>query len=196
MCINFFFPLIKAKQLECVLKTLNIPGQVDYSSVEFEKESDVEDQGDRRTSFDFYFQTLEGSNIFFEIKYLENGFGKAVHDEDHIKKFNRTYEPAMKNCGAIKDEYKTMDQFFANYQVMRNLVNINAKNFVVFIYPEGNLNIKKDAEDVKNNIISKNWHKHFIPLTWEALIADTNSCLSSVHLKQYYKNEFCKKYMV
>lgn len=195
MCINFFFPLIKDKQLDYVLKTLNIPGQVDYSSVEFEKESDVEDQGDRKTSFDFYFQTLEGSNIFFEIKYTENGFGKAGHDLDHIDKFNRTYEPAMKKCGAINDAYKTMNQFLDNYQVMRNLVNINAKNYVVFIYPEGNLNIKNDAEDVKNNIISKNWHKHFIPLTWEALIADTNRYLASAQLKKYYENEFCKKYL-
>lgn len=195
MCINFFFPLIKDKQLDYVLKILNISGEVDYASAVFEKESNVESPNDRKTSFDFYFQTLEGSNIFFEIKYTENGFGKAAHDPDHIDKFNRTYELAMKECDAINDEYKTMDQFLAHYQIMRNLVNINDKNYVVFIYPEENLNIKKDAEDVNANIISNNWHKHFIPLTWETLIADQNSYLSSVHLKQYYQDKFSKKYL-
>ena len=195
MCINFFFPLIKAKQLEYVLKILNISGRVDYSSVAFEKESNVEAPSDRKTSFDFYFQTLEGSNIFFEIKYTENGFGKAIHDQEHIDKFNRTYEPAMKKCSAIKDEYKTMDQFLEHYQIMRNLVNIKKKNYVVFIYPEENLNIKRDAENVNANIISKNWQKHFIPLTWETLVADPNSYLSSIQLKQYYENEFSKKYL-
>lgn len=79
MCINFFYPLIKEKSLESVLNCMKINGEINYTSDDicFEKESELDKYEGRSTNFDFYIKLKSGVQLYFEIKYTENGFGKA-----------------------------------------------------------------------------------------------------------------------
>ena len=170
MCINFFYPLILKNKLDLILPILGIGGNVEYNRVEFEKESAVEKNNERKTNFDFYLKTEEGTQIFFEIKYTEEGFGKAKNDEAHRDKYNRTYKAALNKSTWIKDIFKTMLSFFDHYQIMRNLLVIDNKSYVVFIYPKDNDVISKAAEEAKTSIVTQAGRKHLITINWETLV--------------------------
>lgn len=195
MCINFFYPLIKEKQLDCILRALHIQGYVDYSTAKFEKESEVESGKDRRTSFDFYFETNEKIRVLFEIKYTENDFGKAENNDKHKDKFARTYAPVLNNSEAIAEAFKNPEIFFDNYQIMRNLIHINKDSYVIFIYPQRNRVIANAVQDIKKDMLKPDWNNHFIPYTWEEIIGFVVSNIENEELKKYFINDFCEKYL-
>jgi hypothetical protein len=85
MCINFFYPLINEKLLEIILSILEIEGELIYlpEFVGFEKESQIEKSHNRKTNFDFYIKLASQTELFFEIKYTEKGFGTATKNDEH-----------------------------------------------------------------------------------------------------------------
>lgn len=195
MCINFFYPLKEEKLLNHILKILDIDDEADCS--EFEKASEVEGSNYRKTMFDFYIRTKGGKNVFFEIKYTEDVFGKAEDDEDHQRKFTDVYEPKLNQSEVVNHEFKIKESFFENYQIIRNVINIDENSYVVFIYPEENKGIRSGAKMARDQIISSKWQNHFKPITWEAV---TEEILHYVEedkeLKDYYLNHFSRKYML
>ncbi len=207
MCINFFYPLIKEKRLDLILGILGITGQINYDpereNILFEKKSDLDkySQGNQ-TNFDFYIKLDSGTNIYFEIKYTENNFGKAdlngalkSKDPDkYAKKYKDLYKPLLANNPAINKDYKTEAEFYNNYQLLRNLLHINKDSYVIFIYPEENSGISKGVMLAKNNIIEKGWESHFIPITWEDIVAQL-SCKLTGDLLTYYQIDFTDKYL-
>lgn len=200
MCINFFYPLIKEKRLETILDILGIPGETIYSPdcMCFEKESEVEKSAKRKTNFDFFMRLNPSINVYFEIKYTENEFGKAKFDDEHDehkKKFRKTYLPLLNNNPAIKEEFKEEDTFLKNYQIMRNLVHIDKDSYVVFLFPTENNAIREAAMSAKKQIIEEDWQNHFKPTTWEYLVEQVCLRLNSQNLTDYYSNEFSKKYL-
>src|SRR5690554_2262105 len=92
MCLNFFYPLIKEKELDIILKIIGFDKdeKVNYNSVCFEKKSKVEKKN--RTCFDFYLETTSEKKLFFEIKYCEQDFGKGKENEGRNKKFENDYK--------------------------------------------------------------------------------------------------------
>lgn len=194
MCINFFYPLINEKLLEKILEVLNVKGSVNYDEVCFEKESELERSSERKTNFDFYIKLVSGINLFFEIKYTENGFGKPKHDAEHKNKFKNTYKPLLDKNPAIKKEFKNESTFLNNYQIMRNLLNINNDSYVIFIYPKDNNPVDKEAFEAKQ-MINDSWQNHFILLTWEEISKKLITHLEYQKLKDYYSKEFINKYL-
>ena len=196
MCINFFYPLILSKKLELITSILGIEGNVDYDSVKFEKESIVEQNSERKTNFDFYLKTYKGIQIFFEIKYTEDGFGKATNDKGHLDKYNRTYKDALDKSVWIEKPFKDMARFFKHYQIMRNLLAIDDNSYVVFIYPKSNVAISKAAAKAKTSIVTPAGKKHLINKTWDTLV---NQLLQTKGLgnglTQYYDGDFRDKYL-
>jgi hypothetical protein len=67
----------------------------------FKKESDIE-MAARKTSFDFYIQTVSALQIFVEVKYTEVGLGKAKNDKEHQDKFRDTYVPQLNKSTFLK----------------------------------------------------------------------------------------------
>ena len=183
MCINCFYPLIKEQLLELVLKAVGINGSINYNSNDicFEKESELEKSFERKTNFDFYIKLDSEVKLFFEIKYTENGFGKAKLDKEHIDKFNSTYKSILEQNSAIEENFKSEETFLNNYQIMRNLLNINKNSYVIFIYPDENKIVKEEALSAKR-MIKCEWQNHFILFTWEEFIKKIESCLSSKDL--------------
>lgn len=195
MCLNFFYPLIKEKRLDIILKALRIKGDICYKAFEFEKESEIDNGYGRSTNFDFYLSMIDGKRIYFEIKYTENEFGKAKNDQEHQKKYNEIYKPLLMNNKAINNKYKEQDIFLENYQILRNLVHIDEKSTVVFIYPKGNKGIREGAKKAKNEIVVDEWNEHFIPITWEGIVEELISHIADIDLQEYYQTKFTKKYL-
>jgi len=193
MCINLFYPLIKEKKLDIIIKALNLYNDsVDYNSVRFEKDSDIEQQS-RPTSFDFYFRTKKGKKIHFEIKYTEQEFGRAKPDKEHIDKYESIYK---NSCSAINSDYCNRDSFLRNYQLMRNLIHLSDNSYVVFIYPVNNKKIKKQAEFAKSNFVKFDFQQNVINLTWEQLMGFVDSNIADSKDLIFHMSEFKDKYKI
>jgi hypothetical protein len=195
MCLNFFFPLLKEKELELVLKFIGLENEeIEYSNSCFEKESEIEkiNKNYRATNFDFYIETTTGKKIYFEIKYTEHGFGKAKPDNAHSDKFDNVYS---NNLSSIKKEYCNKIAFLENYQILRNLICISENSYVVFLYPNGNKKIKTQAESAKSKILKSEVKNNLINLTWEDLLAYTEKNVKNSRIKEQLK-DFKEKYNV
>jgi hypothetical protein len=198
MCINFFYPLIQEELLEKIAETLRIPGHIIYNSenVCFEKESELEPDGERKTNFDFFIKLDTGVKIYFEIKYTESEFGKAKNDGEHQAKFQRTYQPLLEKCDAIKEAFKNEAYFLNNYQIMRNILHIDKDSYVVFIYPQKNVGFRTAALQQRKDVVTSEYTSHFVFFTWEGLLEQLEYRLKDHDLKKYYASEFRAKYLV
>lgn len=201
MCLNMFYPLIEEKKLDILFDILKIDGDsVDYNSVCFEKESDIEkvvtiEKGidNRPTCFDFYFKTNNGIKIHFEIKYTEREFAPTKSDNAHEVKYESIYK---NHCSAINSEYCNCESFLKNYQLMRNIINVSNNSYVVFIYPENNKKIKQQAEYAKSFIVKPDMQQHVINLTWEDLLGYIDSINLNSDKLTTQMTDFKQKYCI
>jgi len=193
MCINFFYPLIKNQLLENILSFLNIDDTVDYDNVEFEKYSKIEKTG-RKTNFDFYIKTKKGINLFFEIKYTERKFGSAKNDEHHRNKFKSDYMPALKKSTHISEPYHDEKLFFENYQVLRNILNIDKNSYVIFLYLKDNEKLKDKCNEIKTKILNNELKYNFKDIDWFELYDYIIKKLDETENSEleYYQNFYTK----
>ncbi|MCK4798080.1 MAG: hypothetical protein KAT05_11905 [Spirochaetes bacterium] len=199
MCINLFLPFIFEKGLlKYLFSYLNLPAEK-MDKAEFEKKSDVEimGRGGRKTNFDFFIQTKIGNKFYFEIKYTENGFASTHIDEKHIKKFSNTYSSLLTDNMYINEEYKSMDSFLSNYQIMRNLVHIAEKRYVIFVIPKQNKKVYNQATEAERNILSATGKKYFKILTIEEFLnyilnLDLNNSLITEYFMEFKKKYFSR----
>jgi len=195
MCLNFFFPLLEEKELDVILKYLGFENEkINYEKTCFEKNSTVEliNKNYRPTNFDFYIETMSGKEIFFEIKYTEQEFGKAKNDEIHKNKFNDVYKNNLK---VINEKYHQPEIFFKNYQILRNLICISENSYVVFLYPSKNKKIKIQAETAQSSILHENVKNNLKNLMWEELIVFTYDNVKNSQIKKQLK-DFKEKYNI
>ncbi len=195
MCFNFFFPLLKERELEVVLKAIGIQNEkVDYNRPCFEKESEIEksNKNYRATNFDFYIETMTGKKIYFEVKYTEQGFGKAKKDIAHFEKFDTVYRH---NLNSIQNKYHDREFFLKNYQILRTLICISDNSYVVFLYPNENRIVKIQAESAKKDFLKKELINNLINQTWEDLISYTEVNVRNSNIKKQLK-DFKEKYRV
>jgi len=196
MCFNFFYPLILEKKLELVTDFLELKDKtIKYETVCFEKDGKDKMKGRRPTNFDFYFETISGKKMYFEIKYTETEFGKAKNDKEHNDKFDNIYSKLL---NPLKEEFHLKEVFFNNYQILRNLIHIDENSYVVFIYPQDNLKIKEKAEKVKDEILNKKFHDNFKSVTWEDLFSFVQNKIIDIKPKQLVlqMKEFKEKYKI
>lgn len=196
MCLNFFYPLAKEQKLEIILDLLGFEEEiVDYETVCFEKDGlEKDDLGagnNRPTSFDFYFETKSGKRLFFEIKYTENGFGKAEIDASHEKKFDVIYQKHLK---PIHPDFRSKDIFLRNYQILRNLIHIDDNSYVIFLFPEGNETIQLEVNRVKTTMLGSAFRDHFFPITWEKILKKADIDWETDNMKKQI-SDFKEKYL-
>ncbi len=194
MCFNFFYPLYHERKLELVTDFLGIKNEeVNYETVCFEKEgSDGIKNKRRATSFDFYFETKTGKEIFFEIKYTESEFGKAKNDDEHKEKFKEIYSNHLL---PLNENFRSREKFLENYQICRNLIHIKENSFVVFVYPASNRKINEGARKAKTEILTTEFTNNFFSATWEKLFENIMPSITEEKLKKQL-TEFKKKYIV
>ena len=192
MCYNFFRPLIDEKgyaseKLISILKAMGI--NIDSSNnsqcvFEYEQNSGGwEQEGRRKTNFDFYVKSGE-TEVFFEIKYTEQGFGKAKKDKAHKDKYDKFYKAKISECPAIADAINKYDNYFINnYQIIRNVIRVTNENkYVVFVYDENNKIVRSQLKKfVKDNIVQ--YKDNIIGVSWQYIV----NKLEPKHQKQFRK---------
>lgn len=193
MCYNFFRPyIIKEGGKTCpndalmdLLSKYIVINQCDDAECHFEyvQGGDYEGEG---TNFDFYLKSGK-TEVFFEIKYTEAGFGKCENDGRHKDKFVRIYNGLIKKCPAIKESISFNDEFCKNYQLFRNSIRATGKNkYVIFIYDENNPYCKNQLDEFLRKFITDDYKMNIIGITWQDLVHQ---------LKSPHKDEFIDKYL-
>lgn len=192
LCYNFFRPFLLAKDGHAVPKPelrnllLQSCGVTvsENTGCEFESASDFHD----RTNYDLHIKDTDGTEVFFEIKYTEPGFGSGKNDPNHNKKLKEIYLRRIEQCTAINKKAALVPQtFLKHYQMFRNSLGITGCNkHAIFIFPKDNSSLKKEAEHFKSAYLTGADAANVHFLTWEeilALLPDTQ-----------HKNEFVNKY--
>lgn len=87
------------------------------------------------TSFDFHIKGNNNTEIFFEIKLTEQGFGKAEDNSRHREKAIQYISLLPKAiCNKV-----TIEKFLSYYQILRNVMRTRSdKAYVVFISDKNN----------------------------------------------------------
>ena len=189
MCYNYFRPLVDEKghaseKLISILKSNGINIESSNNSIcvfEYEQNSGSWEKEGRKTNFDFYVKSGE-TEVFFEIKYTERGFGKAKKDKAHKDKYDNFYRTKISECPAIKDSINKFDDYFINnYQLIRNVIRVTNENkSVVFLYDENNEIVKSQLNEfVKDNIVELK--ENIIGVTWQKMVEK----LESEHQEQF-----------
>lgn len=193
LCINLFYPLIAENQLGLFSDYLNI-GSDKIKNAEFEKESDLE-EAERKTSFDFFVQNTSDTKIYVEVKYTENGFGKAKLDDEHKEKFSKTYKPILERISEFIKPICLEESFFLNhYQLLRNLVHINQASCVVLLFPKNNHTVMKEAIEAKDTFLTDAGREKLKIIFLEDFVAYIENNTSNDRLSSFYRG-FRTKYL-
>jgi hypothetical protein len=172
LCYNYFCLhtdllgklLSKYKLSEILEKNLGI-NISDSAVYEFEYKDDKSEG----TSFDFHIKD-DKLEIFFEIKYTENGFGKATDDDKHRNKFEEIYKTYLHKQKVCREEV-IFEQFRTNYQLFRNVIRVTGKNkYVVFIYPKGNVSCDNQFKEFEQGFLTGELKDNVKRIYWEDLI--------------------------
>lgn len=198
ICTNFFYPAIKEEKLNILLDTINANFKnmhVNYSSsgLVFNKRSEAEKMfSGRKTCFSFYIKTKEDKEIYFDVKYNESSYYKASEDQVHKNKYRYVYEDAFLNSRYIKNEFKNMEFFLENYEIMKSLMHMCKYRYVVFVYTEKNLAIKEQLDYIKNTVLKDTSRVSFV--SFEEILRNSLNLLDG-NLKNYYEDVFIKNYL-
>ena len=202
MCYNFFRPYISeegrpTKELFTILQAVGVPvTSSDNAKCFFEYEQEEKEwQGERTnnskgTNFDFYLRSGD-VEIFFEIKYTEDGFGTFSKNENeilrHQKKFDSFYSEKLAKCPALKKKVEYGEDFRTNYQLLRNTIRATDKNkYVVFVYDANNPHTYKQLKQFLNEYIADEYKDNVVALEWQKLVIAS-------HPDQIF--DFWKKYL-
>jgi hypothetical protein len=196
LCINLFFPFIHEQVMNFLLSQMGIKGVTTISFSAFEFSSDLEKThpGQRSTNFDFFLQLGDKGKLYFEIKYTEDGFGRAPLDDSHIAKFEHTYKSLLTGNPYIKLKYQKMSRFLECYQISRNLVHISNSADVVFIIPRNNKVIFRQATNARDHILTASGRKHFHLVFLEDLIPNLVANVKNQKLRDHL-GQFKEKYL-
>jgi len=86
--------------------------------------------------------------------------------------------------------------FFKYHQIMRNLLVIDDKSYVVFVYPKDNSAVRNAAAKAKTSIVTPAGKKHLINKTWDTLVNQLIQTKAlGKGLEHYYDVDFREKYL-
>ncbi len=195
MTVNFFYPLIRYRELEAFLTLAGIEDEIiyDVEHLQFLKVSEKEKSEGKKTFFDFYMKLKSGREVFVETRYTEGAYGRA-NDQSHHAKFIKTYEPLLKDSVFLKEEYKNEEFFLNNYNFMRGLVNMDENSILIVLYPRENWAIREKVLFAKEQLVKENMQEHFIPVIWEDVLEAMMKNLNNNEVAWYYESWFKNKY--
>lgn len=193
LCVNLFYPLIAQDRLDLFLQFLGIDsgGRLDAC---FEKESDLERRADRLTSFDFWLGASDIRNIFVEVKYTEQGFGRAKHDEQHRAKFHETYLPLLERSPFLVAECRDEAFFLDHYQILRNLVHLSDSDRVVLLFPSANTAVSEHAAYARDKLLTDAGRERLSIVYLEEFVTSLVEKCMGDPLEGYYQ-DFRRKYL-
>jgi len=195
MAVNFFYPLIKYRELDTLLMLMGIEDEIVYdpSHISFSKISEIEQTLGRKTCFDFHLKLKSGKDVYVISRYTNGCYGRAI-DEDFTIKYEETFKPLLEKSEIIKEEYKNEKSFLENYNFMRSLVHLSEDSYLLVIYPRENWRIRDKALKVEEEILNEGFKEHYIPVVWEDLLDLLIEKMSNNDVARFYEVWFKDKY--
>lgn len=182
LCYNFFMPMLTdkgkaSKQLVKLLANYGIKIE-EGAECKFEYNDNLGDN----TKFDFHIKS-GNIEVFFEIKYTEDGFGRAVKDEKHKTNFDTIYKKELGDKHNALQTNPNCEEFLNKYQLYRNAIRIKDKNkYLILLYPKHNEVADRQAQKFINEKINKEFRDNVQIIYWED-IADKDTEL----YRKYFK---------
>lgn len=189
LCFNLFYPLCINKILYIVDSSCNENTKWNFEHIEensFEKQKNEKD----KTNFDF-FMSCDNRKFFFEIKYTEQTFGyvsKVVPNDLHDQKYINYYKDQME----IVAPSVSKEEFFANYQLWRNICHATFGT-VYFVCLKDRTNLINDVNEAIKQCTEKYQNKIKI-LTIDELVKRILKITNNEKLHKHYL-EFSEKYL-
>ena len=178
LCYNFFRPYIDenggaSQSLVDLLLNQGISiEQGAKCTFEYTDNLDkMEKPRDKPTEFDFH---IIGSDVevFFEIKYTENGFGDAKKDDNHKEKYELVYKPLLEKAPCL-NHTPEFNEFAKLYQLYRNAIRITDKNkHLILLYPKNNTTVNKEATTFIEDKIREEYRGNIHILHWEDIVKE------------------------
>lgn len=195
MAVNFFYPLIKYRELDTLLMLLGIDDEIVYepSHISFSKISEIEQTQGRKTCFDFYFKLKSGKDVYVISRYTNGCYGRAMNKE-FIDKYEETYKPLLEKSDIIKEEFKNEKSFLENYKFMRSLVHLSEDSYLLVIYPRENWQIRDNALKIEEEILNEGFKEHYKPVVWEDLLDLLIDKMRNYDVARFYESWFKDKY--
>lgn len=177
LCYNFFRPYIDenggaTQGLADLLSNQGISIEKGAKcTFEYTDNLDKKENKDMPTEFDFH---IIGSDVevFFEIKYTENGFNRAKKNDNHKEKYELVYKPLLEKAPCLNHtpEFKEFAKF---YQLYRNAIRITDKNkHLILLYPKNNTAVNKEATTFLENKIREEYRGNIHILHWEDIVKE------------------------
>lgn len=199
LCFNLFFPFkLKSRQCGNLLQRLNMGRGETVNDLEFEKtflNESWHNGMEEGTNFDCYARLNSGTQLFFELKFTEAGFGAAKQDEKHLGKLKNIYGPRLKDL--VKSECLTQAYFCRNYQLLRNISYLNPGNedLLFLIFPRANTRLEKVNAFLADNVV-KPVQKRIKVIYLEELITqilETDSGSDSLFTQHFklFQDKYC-----
>ena len=195
MAVNFFYPLLRQRELDTLLALMGIEDEVVYdpSHISFSKISEMEKTEGRKTCFDFHFRLKSGKEVYVIAKYTQGCYGRA-QEEDFLEKYEETYRPMLEASEIIREAYRNEKDFLENYSVMRNLVHLSRDSYLMVLYPRENWTVRSRALAAKEEIVTDAFRAHYLPVVWEDLLELLMEKMKSNELARFYESWFKEKY--
>lgn len=177
LCYNYFRPMVNddhtpKPELIKLMKEHGISiSEKARCDFEYDSYLDYKDEG---TVYDFHIKDGE-TEVFFEIKYTEDGFHKPANNKSHRLKYDSTYHEMLKKCQCLKNKEIRYEDFLESYQLFRNVLRItNKKRYTLFVIAEGNHKIYEDIKSFYSNYIKDSYQENVRALCWEDLIEENH----------------------
>lgn len=150
-----------------LLASLNINISSD-AKCDFEFKDDlkwVQKDEPEGTSFDFHISD-NGNQYFFEIKFTEQGFGKAKNDDHHKDKIAEVY---MDKIEDILNVQPTEEDCLNYYQLFRNIIRADSDSkTVIFLTDKNNPTTSKEIDEFRKKYLSAS-SSNVKFLTWQEI---------------------------
>lgn len=198
MCISYFKKFFEKNEDEHTLLQIfrnngvAIPETAEIKNAVFEYEPDPVE----KTNYDFFLELNDGIRIFIEVKYTEEEFAKKTEkeqsDEKYINKWADVYAEKVENNYILSG--MSSKAFFDEYQINRNILRAEKKDFVLFISPKAHDGKKMQADRAYIDKINSEY-KNIMNIYWEDLMSATLELTSDEAALRKYYEKFADKYI-
>jgi Restriction Endonuclease associating with ARP len=133
LAFNLFFPFLSGSGTDrnSLLLALGLTEEP-IRDWQFEKVIDPKE----KTNFDVWFQLSSLKQVGIEVKLTERHFGAAVPNPHRLDKLENLYRPRLDS--KIPSSELEPNQFFARYQILRNISYAGPGCTVLFVVPRAN----------------------------------------------------------
>jgi hypothetical protein len=193
MCFNLFYPFVASSNLYTDVLFQSMGCSVSHvQEWKFEYIANTNEN----THFDFYMLLENGTELFFEVKLSESGFGGGKKNLRRDAKLETIYAPMLN--GKVKACYLDPEVFFVHYQLFRNIsyITLDGRSVFFLVIPRSNPSISNEV-CLLDDMLEPQVRDHVRIIWLEGLIAEMRSSAHEnaliAHLDAFDRKYLLKK---